>query len=105
MRAARSMMPIARSVPAITKEPSLNSMSAAAASSTCAAISRPCSITLAAAFALDQADLVEGNAELRGQDLRERRGVPHAEIHRAGEQGDAAVRLEDDAAQLLGGRR
>ena len=43
------MMPIARSVPAMTNLPSLNSMSPAAASSTCEAICLPCSTTFAAA--------------------------------------------------------
>ena len=43
-RCASSMMPIARSVPAMTKRPLLNSMSPADASSTCAAICLPFSI-------------------------------------------------------------
>ena len=46
---ASSMMPIERSVPAMTKRPALNSMSPADASSTCEAICLPCSITSSAA--------------------------------------------------------
>ncbi len=56
------------------------------------------------AVALQQADLLERNAELLAQHLRERGGMAHAEIHGAGQQRDAAVGLEDDAAHLLGGR-
>ena len=57
------------------------------------------------AVALHQADFLERDAELLAQHLRERRGVAHAEIERAGEQRDAAVGLEDDAAELLRRRR
>ncbi len=39
------------------------------------------------------------------QHLRERRGVAHAEIERAGEDRHAAVGLEHDAAEFLGRRR
>src|ERR1700733_6483641 len=56
----------------------------------------------AVAVALHQLDLVEGNAELLGQHLRERRGVTHAEIHRAGGQRHGAVGVEDDAGGFLG---
>ena len=82
------MMPTERSVPAMTKRPARNSMSAAAASSTCAAICLPASMTLSAglddrvaaddhrfraagaaagdqlvAVALQQADALERDAE------------------------------------------
>ena len=45
-RSASSIRPIERSVPAMTKRPRANSMSATAASSACAAICLPLSMTL-----------------------------------------------------------
>ena len=123
-------MSMARSVPATTNLPSLNSMSPADASSACEAICLPCSTTLAAAstmacagvhhraraagaaagdqlvaVALQEADLLERHAELLAQHLRERRGVALAVVERAGADGDAAVGVERDAAHLLVGRR
>ena len=105
-------------------------MSPAEASSTCEAICLPFSITLAAAstiaapdfmiereppvppptissiaVALQQPDALERHAELLAQHLRERRGVALAVIERAGEDGDAAVGVEADAAHLLVGGR
>src|SRR5258705_257480 len=51
--------------------------------------------------ALDKPDLVERDAELLMQDLREGGGVAHAEVERAAEDRDAAIGLEHDAAELL----
>ena len=121
------MMPMERSVPAMTKRPCANSMSAADASSTCdgdllalldhlggrfddrgAAMHHRARAAGAAAddqlvaVALQQPDAVERDAELLAQHLRERRGVALAVIERAGDDGDVAVRLEADAAHLLG---
>ena len=95
---ASSMMPIERSVPAMTNRPCANSMSPAAASSTCEAICLPCSTTLPAASTMavplcmidfeppvpppaissslspcSSRMLLERNAELLAQHLRERR--------------------------------
>ena len=123
---ASSMMPIARSVPAITKRPSANSMSAAAASSTCAAIClafldhlrrrprrsrcrcasatsiRRCRRRLQAiAVALNERDLLERHAEPLAQHLGERRRVAHAEIERAGGESHRAVGVESDVGQFL----
>ena len=57
----------------------------------------------AVAVAFDHADAIERNAELVAQDLRIGRGVAHAEIHGAGDDGDRAVRLEMNGAQFLAG--
>ena len=57
------------------------------------------------AVALQQADLVERNAELARQHLRERRRMALAEIERAGDDRHRAVRLEANAAELLRLRR
>ena len=123
------MMPIERSVPAMVKLPSPNSMSPAEASSTkpatacpfrylrggfddrgAARIHRARTAGAAAreqfvAVALQQPDLLERDAELRRQHLRERRGVALAVIERAGNDGDVAIRLEADAAHFLVRRR
>ena len=57
------------------------------------------------AVALQQLDLVERNAELFGQHLRESRGVALAVIERAGDDGHGAVVVEADAAHFLRHRR
>ena len=54
------------------------------------------------AVALQQLDLVEGNAELLRQHLREGRPMALAVIERAGDNGDRAVGVEADAALFLG---
>ena len=55
---ASSMMPMPRSVPAMLKRPRSNSMSAAAASSTWAAICRPCSMQSALASTIAAPDAI-----------------------------------------------
>src|SRR4029077_8773044 len=57
------------------------------------------------AVALNEADAVERNPETRHQHLRERRVMALAVIKRAGDDGDAAIRIEADAAHLLALRR
>ena len=129
-RCASSMMPIERSVPAMVKRPPANSMSPSAASIRCAAACLPFAMTSAEDFddrragrgdraraagavaeahevavVLLQRDLLEGHAELRGQHLRERRGVALAVIQRAGGELHRAVRLERDLAEFAARRR
>ena len=57
------------------------------------------------AVVLLQRDLFEGHAELRGQHLRERRGVALAVVERAGGQLHRTVRLEGDLAEFAARRR
>src|SRR6185312_9998381 len=57
------------------------------------------------AVALQEADAVEGDAETVHQHLREGRVMALAVIERAGDDGDAAIRIEADAAHLLALRR
>ena len=61
----------------------------------------PPPMTSTIAVALHERDLLERNAELLAQHLRERRGVAHAEIERAGRQRHRAVGVESDLGQLL----
>src|SRR6202158_5854805 len=56
------------------------------------------------AVALFQSYALEGHAELRGQNLRERRRVALAIVERAGDQPYRAVILEHDLAQFDAGR-
>src|SRR5438046_1471945 len=129
IRAANSIRPTERSVPAMTKRPARNSMSATAASSTCAAI-LPAGLDnlvggaddrIAAnnhrfgapgaaardqfvAVALNEADALEWDAKPRRQHLGEWRPVPLPVIQGAGDDRHSAVRLEADAAHLAAGR-
>ena len=123
------MMPIERSVPAMVKRPPANSMSPSEASSRCAAACLPLAIDQRrglddrrtrrgdraraagavaeaheVAVVLFQRDLLEGNAELRRQHLRERRGVTLAVIERAGGEFHRAVGLEGDLAEFAARR-
>ena len=126
---ASSMMPIARSVPAIDEAAVARTRCRPAeASSTCEAICLPCSITLAAASTIavplciiereppvpppaSSSSLSPCSSRMRSngtpsclaQHLRERRGVALAVVERAGEDRHAAVGLEADAAHLLVG--
>src|SRR3984957_11007357 len=52
------------------------------------------------AVVLLQRDLLEGDAELRREHLREPRGVALPVVERAGGELDRAVRLERDLAEL-----
>ena len=113
----------------MTKRPRRNSISATAASSTWAAICRPCSMTLSLAATIavplaisdfeppvpppaissslspcNRRMRVERDAELLVQDLRERGPVALAVIERAGDDGDTAIGFEADAAHLVGRR-
>ena len=124
------MMPMPRSVPAMVKRPSANSMSPSAASSRCAAACLPLAMTSAEDSTIaipvaviereppvplpkrtrslsfcSQLDPLEGHAELGGQHLRERRGVALAVIERAGGQLHRTVRLEGDLAEFAARRR
>ncbi len=126
-RSASSMMPTARSVPAMTKRPSPESMSPADASSTCAARSLPLAMTLSAACSTAVPDsmvereppvpppctswslspcssriLSNGTPSLSVRICANGRGVSLAVIERAGDDRHRAVILEADAAHFLG---
>ena len=124
------MQRMARSVPAMTKRPLLNSISdggrfehvagdllaflddlGGGFDDRGAAVHQRLRAAAAAAdgepiaVALHERDLLERDAELLAQHLRERRGVAHAEIERAGGQRHRAVAIESDVGQFLRRRR
>src|SRR5689334_16572135 len=59
----------------------------------------------AVAVAFHHPDAVKRDAQKIGEDLRICRGVAHAEIERACNDRDRAIRLEMDRAEFLAGRR
>src|ERR1700712_3802245 len=56
------------------------------------------------AVALFELYVLEGDAELRGKHLRERRGMALAVVERAGDQPHRAISLEHDLAEFDAGR-
>src|SRR5262249_5853109 len=107
---ATSWMPIARSVPAMVKRPSSNSMSSSDASRRCATSFLPLAIILSLTatmapplMVVDDLDPVGSDAQPINAHLGLDRCMALAVGDRAGEEGHAAERIEADFRSLIGG--